>query len=91
MPVTVVVKISHSPQLQTGLWISLGIKLHQLDPIRGHEGQKGDKMLLFFLFLLLMEEFGEDFVDIYIRIVEISLYALCGLLLLMGVMMIATF
>ena len=48
-------------------------------------------MLLFFLFLLLMEEFGEDFVDIYIRIVEVSFAALCILLLLMGAMMIATF
>ena len=48
-------------------------------------------MLLFLLFLLLMEEFGEDFVDIYIRIVEITFAALCGLLLLMVVMMIATF
>ena len=38
--VAIVIKLSHTPQLKAGLGITLGIKLHQLNPIGCDERYK---------------------------------------------------
>ena len=46
MFVAVQVESSHTPHLEPGLRIALGIEFHQLQPVRSDEGHKGDEMLL---------------------------------------------
>ena len=46
MLITVVIEISHAPELQPGLGIALRIELHHPETVRGNECYEGDVMLL---------------------------------------------
>ena len=46
MPVAVIIQIPSAAELQPGLGVAFGIEFHQLDPVRGDEGQKRDVVIL---------------------------------------------